>query len=247
MLSKLQAAGKDTEAHGRTLSAASGELGGDHSPAGLRKLVDGLVTSTKTMEQRATALEVELQPSSHEVQDFRAKPETVRRESLTDNLIGIPNRKAFDIELQNAVLRASEAGEPLCVSCVTCDINHFKNFNDTWGHQTGDHVLHLVANSLSENVKGRDTAARYDGEEFAVIHPQTPLPVAMALANQLRGGVEGKKLVKKSTGDILGTITISVGAASFAPGETAKALVQRADSCLYAAKNARHNRVISEN
>ena len=61
-----------------------------------------------------------------------------------------------------------------------CDIDHFKNFNDTWGHQTGDQVLRLVAHCLSENVKGRDTAARYGGEEFAVILRQTPLDAAVS-------------------------------------------------------------------
>lgn len=244
VLGKLQTAGQDTVAYGRALNAASGELGGDHSPANLRKLVDGLISATKSMEDRATVLEVELQKSSHEVQDLRTKLETVRKESLTDTLTGILNRKAFDIELDKAVQRASEASEHLCV--LMCDIDHFKNFNDTWGHQTGDHVLRLVAACISENVKGRDTAARFGGEEFAIILPQTPLNVAVSLANQIRLGVEGKKLVKKSTGDILGTITISIGVATWAAGEPASVVVQRADSCLYAAKNAGRNRVTSE-
>ncbi len=244
VMGKLQSAGKDTEAYGRTLSAASGELGSDHSPAALRKLVDGLISATKTMETRASALEVELQHSSHEVEELRQKLEAVRQESLTDGLTGIPNRKAFDAELQKAAERAAQHGQPLCV--LMCDIDRFKTFNDTWGHQTGDQVLRLVANCLSENVKGRDTAARYGGEEFGVILPETTLDVAVTLGNQIRAAVEGKKLVKKSTGDILGTITISVGVAMLAPGEKPVALLQRADACLYAAKEAGRNRVVSE-
>ena len=114
----------------------------DHSPAEIRKLVDTLRDATQTMEQRTKSLETELQNSSREVNDLKAKLDDVRKESLTDPLTGIANRKAFDIELSRAVQHARESGEPL--SLLMCDIDHFKQFNDTWGHQTGDHVLRLV-------------------------------------------------------------------------------------------------------
>ena len=196
------------------------------------------------MEVRTKALEEELQRSSHEVNDLKAKLDDVRKESLTDPLTGIHNRKAFDQELAEAVDLARKGGEPL--SLFMCDIDHFKVFNDTWGHQTGDQVLRLVGHCLSENVKGRDTAARYGGEEFAVILRQTGLESAVSLANQIRSNVESKKLVKRSTGDILGTITISIGVAQLGLGEPPSSLIQRADACLYAAKNAGRNRVMSE-
>jgi diguanylate cyclase len=139
----------------------------------------------------------------------------------------------------------AEDGE--AVTLLLCDIDHFKNFNDTWGHQTGDQVLRLVAHCLSENVKGRDTAARYGGEEFAVLLRGTGLEAATMVANQIRTTVETKKLVKKSTGDILGAITISIGVAQFAPGETAESAIRRADSCLYGAKHSGRNLVINQN
>jgi len=178
------------------------------------------------------------------VNDLRERLESVRRESLTDQLTGIPNRKAFDKELEASIELSIESGEPL--SLLMCDIDHFKTFNDTWGHQTGDQVLKLVANCLSENVKGRDTAARYGGEEFVVILPQTMLSGAIGLAEQIRTTVESKKLVKKSTGDILGVITISIGAAQYDPNESGEDFVRRTDTCLYAAKRAGRNRVVSE-
>jgi diguanylate cyclase len=244
VLQKLANAEKDTVAYGRTLSAASGELGGGQTPAEMQKLVDGLLGATQAMEVRTKALEEELQRSSYEVNDLKTKLDDVRKESLTDPLTGIHNRKAFDQELAEAVDLARRDGEPL--SLFMCDIDHFKVFNDTWGHQTGDQVLRLVGHCLSENVKGRDTAARYGGEEFAVILRQTGLESAVSLANQIRSNVEGKKLVKRSTGDILGTITISIGVAQLGLGEPASSLIQRADACLYAAKNAGRNRVMSE-
>jgi diguanylate cyclase len=244
VMDKLAAAERHTEDYGRQLSAVSGELVGDQTPARLEKLVTSLLGATKAMEARTKSLEEELQRSSHEVSELRAKLDDVRRESLLDPLTGICNRKAFDNELADAVDQARTAGEP--VSLFMCDIDHFKSFNDTWGHQTGDQVLRLVAQCLSENVKGRDTAARYGGEEFVVILRRTSLSAAVMLAEQIRSNVESKRLVKRSTGDILGRLTISIGVAEFAPNDGPADIIQRADTCLYAAKNAGRNRVVGE-
>jgi diguanylate cyclase len=245
VLHMLEGASREHSAFGRTLSKASGDLGQGNLPdTVLKSMVDHVITATRTMEARTRSLEIQLQSSSREVSDLRERLELVRRESLTDQLTGILNRKAFDTELSQGIERAIESGEPL--SLMMCDIDHFKSFNDTWGHQTGDQVLRLVATCLSENVKGRDTAARYGGEEFAVILPQTSLSDAFGLADQIRRTVESKKLVKRSTGDILGVITISMGVAEYDPNDTAAEFVRRADACLYAAKRAGRNRVMTE-
>ena len=241
----LETAGRDHSAYGKTLSHASGELGGAKlGDAAIKNLIDQVIGATRAMEARSKTLELQLQTSSREVNDLRDRLESVRRESLTDQLTGIPNRKAFDKALLESIESSIETGDPL--SLVMCDIDHFKSFNDTWGHQTGDQVLRLVANCLSENVKGRDTAARYGGEEFVVILPQTELTDAVGLANQIRNKVESKKLVKKSTGDILGVITISAGVTQYDANESAVEFLRRADICLYAAKRSGRNRVVSE-
>lgn len=245
VMAKLEKASNQAGDYGKTLSAASGALGDTHSADSLRGLVGNLISATKTMETRTRSLEQELQQTSQQVGDLRTQLETVRKESLTDPLTGIANRKAFDTELQTAIAEARLNGEPL--SLFMCDIDLFKSFNDTWGHQTGDQVLRLVANALSENTKGRDTAARYGGEEFAVIVRHSGVMDATKLAEQIRLNVQGKKLVKKSTGDILGSITISIGVAELNGGESAAALIQRADTCLYRAKHAGRNCVIAEN
>jgi diguanylate cyclase len=244
VMTKLEKAGKDASDYGRALSAVSGELGGNQSPQAVAKMIDRLVGATQAMENRAKVLETELQRSSEQVNELKTQLDTVRKESRIDPLTGVANRKAFDVELEAAIADARESGTP--VALMMCDIDFFKRFNDTWGHQTGDQVLRLVSSCLSENVKGRDTAARYGGEEFAVILRQTELSGAVKLANQIRANVENKKLVKKSTGDILGTITISIGVAELNANDTAELLVQRADKCLYKAKNTGRNRVMSE-
>ena len=244
VLTKLETASRETVDYKNTLSAATGELGSDRSPTDQRKLVDGLIAATREMEQRTKSLEDELQASPTQVTELRDKLDNVRKESLTDPLTNIANHKAFD----DAVKAAEDAvahGEEACL--LLCDIDFFKKFNDTWGHQTGDQVLRLVASCLSENTKGRDTAARYGGEEFAVLLRGTSLEAATRVAGQIRQTVETKKLVKKSTGDVLCTITISIGVSQFSPGEPTEAVISRADACLYGAKHNGRNLVIHQN
>jgi len=160
------------------------------------------------------------------------------RMAFRDELTGLPSRRDLNERMMGL-------GRHYVIAML--DVDHFKKFNDSWGHQTGDQVLRLVASCLSENVKGRDTAARYGGEEFAVLLRGTPLEAASMLANQIRTTVETKKLVKKSTGDVLGTITISIGVAKFSAGESSETVLRRADACLYGAKHSGRNLVIHQN
>ena len=243
VLGKLENSARDAAIYKHTLSAATGELGAERNPADVRKLVEGLIAATRAMEERTKSLEGELQASSAQVSELRGKLDDVRKESITDSLTNIANRKAFDEAVEQG-RKAADAGEDVCL--LMCDIDHFKKFNDSWGHQTGDQVLRLVASCLSENVKGRDTAARYGGEEFAVLLRGVPLEAATMVANQIRTTVETKKLVKKSTGDVLGTITISIGVSKFAPGEATEAVIRRADACLYGAKRNGRNLAINQ-
>jgi len=245
VLGRLETAGRQTADYQSALSAASGELGADNrSPGELRALVGQLLAATRDMEERTRSLEGELQRSTQQVRELRSKLDNVRKESLTDPLTGIANRKAFDEAVRQALAQRAQTSEP--VTLLLCDIDHFKSFNDSWGHQTGDQVLRLVASCLSESVKGRDTAARYGGEEFAVLLRGTGVEAATRVAEQIRRTVETKKLVKKSTGDVLGSITISIGVAGFGADETAETVIRRADACLYGAKQNGRNLVVNQ-
>ncbi len=126
------------------------------------------------------------------------------------------------------------------------DIDHFKSFNDSYGHLTGDQVLRLVGISLKHTIKGQDITARYGGEEFAVILPNTALRQALTVADHIRRAVMAKELKKKSTGEILGRVTISAGVSMLRPGDDTDALIERADACLYIAKRSGRNQVICE-
>jgi len=166
------------------------------------------------------------------------------RLALTDPLTGLGNRKYFDRMIDTAVQNALANGEPL--SLLMFDIDHFKSFNDSYGHLTGDQVLRLVGMSLRQTIKGQDITARYGGEEFAVVLPNTALRQALTVADHIRRAVMAKELKKKSTGEILGRVTISVGVSVLKAGDDTDALIERADSCLYAAKRNGRNRVVCE-
>lgn len=234
----------DTSLYGRTLEAASGKLDQTKADNSTRALIDTLIAATRQMKMRSTALEERLAETNREVNNLQTSLQSIRQEALTDQLTNLGNRKAFDEALRDEAGQAMENGENL--SLIFCDIDHFKKFNDDWGHQTGDNVLKLVASMIRSNVKGQDIAARYGGEEFAIILPQTDLHGARQLADQIRYNVENKKLQRKSTGESLGTVTISMGVALYRPGEPLTEFVHRADSCLYAAKRSGRNRVICE-
>jgi diguanylate cyclase len=141
-------------------------------------------------------------------------------------------------------MSAMEVGENLCL--VMIDIDHFKRFNDTYGHPMGDQVLRLVARVIADNVKGRDTPARYGGEEFAVILPNTSLADAATVAEQLRRAVSKRRVTRRDTMQDLGSVTMSLGVSQFRPGEQLQHFIDRADAALYQAKRAGRDRVLSE-
>jgi diguanylate cyclase len=210
----------------------------------LRGLIGRLVKTTKDIERVNQKFEIHLKESKHEIHQLQEHLEAVRTEILTDPLTSLSNRKHFEQAIIKAVGEAHSKAAPL--SLMLTDVDHFKQFNDTFGHLTGDHVLRLVASSVKQNVKGQDLAARYGGEEFAIILPQTGLLQATTVAEHIRCAVMGRELMKRSTRESLGRVTISVGVAALHPEDTVQSLIERADNCLYAAKRHGRNRVVCE-
>lgn len=161
--------------------------------------------------------------------------------SVTDGLTGLNNRRSLDSKLAMEWRRAQRTGGPLSVLFI--DIDFFKRFNDEYGHAVGDDVLKAVAQHIAGHVR-RDTdmAARYGGEEFAVIMPDTPAAGAAKMAEQIRLGIE--RLHIAHIGSDVGTLTVSVGAATGAASEceSADAILRAADEQLFEAKQAGRNR-----
>jgi diguanylate cyclase len=229
--------------YSESLAGVSRELGGADRE-GLRAIVESLIQTAKDMEAVNHKLEARLSASKQEINQLQENLEHVRTESLTDPLTSLANRKFFDDALARSLREAHEKSQPLTL--LMSDIDYFKAFNDNYGHLTGDQVLRLVALSVKQNVKGQDIAARYGGEEFAVILPNTVLRSGVTVADHIRRTVMSKELMKRSTGEHLGRITISIGVASIRSGDTAQSLIARADACLYAAKRCGRNRVLCE-
>jgi diguanylate cyclase len=227
-----------------SLSGAAAKLDAAKGRDQVKGVVETLVKSTREMRDTNKALEDRLTISKEEISNLQQSLEAIRAESLTDPLTGLGNRKYFDRSIETAVSNALASGEPL--SLLMFDIDHFKSFNDSYGHLTGDQVLRLVGMSLKQTIKGQDITARYGGEEFAVVLPNTALRQALTVADHIRRAVMAKELKKKSTGEILGRVTISVGVSMLKPGDDTDSLIERADACLYAAKRNGRNRVICE-
>jgi diguanylate cyclase len=227
-----------------SLSGATEKLATAETRDQVKPIVASLVKATREMRDTNKALEERLMLSMAEISNLQQSLEAIRAESLTDPLTGLGNRKYFDRSIEMAVQNALSSGEPL--SLLMFDIDHFKSFNDSYGHLTGDQVLRLVGMSLKQTIKGQDITARYGGEEFAVVLPNTALRQALTVADHIRRAVMSKELKKKSTGEILGRVTISVGVSMLKPGDDTDALIERADACLYAAKRAGRNRVVCE-
>jgi diguanylate cyclase len=233
-----------SSSYSESLANASRQLAHTQTPQDLRSIVETLVHDTRTMRDANLALEARLNASQQEISLLQQSLEIVRTESCTDPLTSLANRKYFDAALTKAIDDAAQSGRS--VSLIMTDIDHFKSFNDTYGHLTGDQVLRLVAMSMKHNLKRQDIAARYGGEEFAIILLDTTLPAAITVADRIRCVVMTKDLMKRSTGEHLGRVTVSVGVATLQPGDTVVTLIERADACLYAAKRAGRNCVISE-
>jgi diguanylate cyclase len=223
------------------LTDADRELGRPLDREMIKAVVRTLVQSTKEMEARNRTLETALRVSKQVIETLQEDVERIRSESLKDSLTSLANRKHFEQVLGQATATLTCVADQAPLSILLMDIDHFKQFNDTHGHQIGDDVLRLIARALKETVKGQDLAARYGGEEFSVLLPNTGLDGARAVAENIRSVIGQKVLRKRSTGTALGRVTVSIGAVEYRKGESMEGLMERADRLLYAAKQAGRN------
>jgi len=209
---------------------------------------DGLDAVTLIAGQLSVSLDNALLYASLEekVAERTAALEAANRQlellSATDGLTGVANRRRFDEALQTEWLRARRAGSP--IGLVLIDIDHFKLYNDHYGHQGGDTCLKKVASTLASGLRaGSDLAARYGGEEFVLLLANTDLAGTRVVAERIRAAVQALGEPHEASG--MGVVTISVGITSFIPqqGQQAEYHIERADQALYEAKRSGRNRV----
>ena len=242
VLSELGGLGEDISHFSDVLDRCGASLENDPTPEDLNKLVVELVKETARAKTRSQEVEGSLHHMASELAELKTQVDRLSRDSRTDALTGVANRRAFDEAMKRMMKEAKENGTPLCL--VLADIDHFKAFNDTHGHLVGDKVLRFVAQEMEQCVKGRDMLARYGGEEFAVLLPNTPVDGAMMLAESIRAIIEAQR-VRGDDGEEL-KVTISLGIAELVSDEDTTTFIERADECLYASKENGRNCVTSE-
>ncbi len=200
-----------------------------HETEAVVAVVSKLVQVNTRMQEQLASAEGKLQEQARQIESHAA-------EARTDFLTLLANRRAFDDEIERLVHFKHEASQPFSLAIL--DIDHFKRFNDSYGHQAGDEVLRRVARVLCACTRDGDLAARYGGEEFAVLFPNTRIDKAQQLVEQIRESVDLAYF--RFSGASL-HVTASLGVAEVQAGEDATGLIQRSDAALYAAKEGGRN------
>lgn len=207
------------------------DAGGDDY---IHKPVSPVVLQSKIVAmERITAMRSRLLSMQAQLADANQE---LRRLSSQDGLTGIANRRCFDQALEAEWRRARRSGMPL--GLIMLDVDYFKRYNDTYGHQKGDDCLKAVAQAISDSVsRGGDLVARYGGEEFAILLPETPAPGGMQIAERVLSSIRVKALVHESS-DVAAIVTASLGLSVGVPTQssTPADLVKAADNALYRAK-----------
>ncbi len=180
----------------------------------------------------------------HELNRLREEINVTKLETLLDELTGVGNRRGFNKRIDVEIGDNKRHGVPFCILSV--DIDHFKQFNDLYGHLTGDKVLCFVAKTISGIVKGKDGVFRMGGEEFTVILPDATYSIGMTVADRIRHAISNTVLIISNADNITNTVTVSVGVATYQEADTIETLLHRADLCLYRAKHKGRNKVIGE-
>jgi diguanylate cyclase len=209
-----------------------------------KSIVESLLNELARAVTRTAKLEARFDETSRELDAIRDSLSKSEERAKTDTLTDLPNRRALDEFFRKAQIEAMEKGEPLSVLLI--DIDHFKMFNDNFGHGVGDQVLRLMANVLRERLRDTDLPARYGGEELIAVLPGADLATCAAVAERIRRVISECNITRRSTGELLPSITVSIGVGEFQLGESMADLIERCDRALYHAKRTGRNRVVTE-
>jgi diguanylate cyclase len=237
----VQSSLDDNKKYSASLHRANQKLPTLESPDAVHAAIALLIDENEQMQSKMNSLSRGLDAARSQVANLHLNLLEANEIGLRDPLTALGNRRFFDDKLTSAISQSRAESVKMCL--VLIDLDEFKKINDRFGHPVGDMVLRLFSELLTANVKGRDTAARFGGDEFAIIFSQTTLDQARLVVDQVRRQLEAKRWIVKANNQQLGKVTASFGVAQLRGVETAEELFLRADRKLYEAKAEGRNRI----
>ena len=232
---KSSISNKQLEQHIKTLSTTQ-------STQNVLSVVSSIIHVTKQFVSDTKQLENDLMVTSKGLNTLKNELAHARLEATTDSLTGLLNRRGFDQQLNKMLNDRRKSGAGFCV--VMADLDHFKDINDNYGHLFGDKILKVFARLLTDKTRSTDYVARFGGEEFILILPETSMDNAFIVCENIRKAVEKLQVRNTKTGDIIEAITSSFGIAAHRFDEPASDLVDRCDNALYKAKQNGRNKTV---
>lgn len=223
------------------LKRAAEEISSASDVTDLQQIAELLGRSVDTLAQANRQFHQQMHSAQQEMEQLRGELEQSRDAADRDPLTKLLSRPAFEREFHR--LRDTAAAP---MTLLFCDIDHFKQFNDDYGHLMGDRVLQRTATLLQDGLPTDGLAVRFGGEEFALLLPRCDLPQAVGIAEQIRRRLLQLRVKVKNSERVLDNISASFGVAELAADDTLESLLERADRALYAAKRGGRNRVFSE-
>lgn len=231
---------EETKNYSDTLQDSLEALQADGGPElPLESIIQTLARKTQDISDSTQRFQTRIDDAQSEIESLKAELEKTRQDARVDPLTGLFNRRVFETEL-GTLLYSGNAG---AVTLVMVDVDHFKKFNDTYGHLMGDKVLQYVGKLLRDFCPEPMLAVRYGGEEFAVIMPAQTASKSAELANALREKIQAIRIKQKKSGEVISSITASFGVAESRQEDSISTLIERADKALYSAKEGGRNRV----
>lgn len=210
------------------------------SAGDINDIAEEIINQTETIVKSSMVLSGKIDAKLQEIKTLRNELEGIKKAARTDVLTGLLNRFGFQEAMVFVLQEAKQTDKDLSV--ILLDIDYFKEVNDQYGHLIGDNVLKMVGKIIKANIKGKDIACRFGGDEFIIALPDTPSQGAYTLAERFRESLKKTNWKVKGTGETIGQISLSLGVAAYKKCQSLEQIIERADKALYQSKRSGKDR-----